>query len=504
MRTAARSAFALQYWCPCVFALGISVLGAEWTQYRGPYFDGSTRDSVRVDWNKTPPKTVWKVPLDPALSSLSASAGKVFTMVRRRVGSEDREFLIALDGKTGRELWSTNLDLADYPDGGVGNDDGPRSTPTVEGDRVYVFSTYLRLHCLNRDTGALLWSRDFVTEFNAPVAHWQNASSPLLVGDLLLVNGNAPGGRLFGIRKTDGTTAWRNHDDAMTQATPVFATIAGRPQVVFFTQSGLVSVVPETGAQLWRHPFNFSTSTAASPVIAGDRVYCSAAYGVGAATVRIQDNGSSQSASQVWRTRGANQNHWATSIEHEGYLYGIFGQSIVSLRCIDMANGQQVWAQSGIGRGGIIKMGDRILGLTESGDLIQVAFNSGRYEELARFGAVRGKCWNIPIVSDGRIYARSTTEAVCLDIAASAPATPLQLLAGLRPDGGIEIVATSSEGPIESSRAGRVNLLFSDSLESPAWNRVPMAPIAQDGKLLWREPTPLAPSRRYYRTSETP
>src|SRR5438093_8913077 len=166
--------------------------------------------------------------------------------------------------------------------------------------------------CLDVATGQEIWSHDFVAEFGSTVIPWQNAASPLIVGDLILLNCNAPNQRLIAIRKQDGSIAWKGQNDRMTQATPAFATIAGIPQAIFFAQSGLVSVEPETGTVLWRYPFSYSTSTAASPVVANDTVYCSAAYGSGAGAVRISNNGGAVRATEIWRTPGANMHHWAT------------------------------------------------------------------------------------------------------------------------------------------------------------------------------------------------
>jgi outer membrane protein assembly factor BamB len=260
---------------------------SDWTQYRGSNHDGIPTEIIRTDWAQTSPRRLWKVPLEPGLSSFSIGGGKAFTQVRRRLGNAEQEFCIALNTDTGQELWATPLGIAEYPNGGVGFDDGPRSTPTVDGNRVYVFSSYLKLACLDAATGAEIWSKDFVAEFDSTVVPWQNAASPVVVGDLIYVNSNSPDRRLMALHKEDGSIAWSGQNDRMTQATPIYANVAGVPQVIFFAQSGLVSVSPDTGAVHWRYAMPFSTSTAASPVVANDVVYCSAAYGVGSGAVRI-------------------------------------------------------------------------------------------------------------------------------------------------------------------------------------------------------------------------
>ena len=160
---------------------------ADWPQYRGPNHDGSSSEILRTDWAKTPPKVVWKKSISPAWSSITVSGGRAFTQVNRAVSGQKQELCVALNADTGAELWATALDKAAYPDAGTGSTDGPRSTPSVDSDRVYVLTSYLRLFCLRADNGTVVWSRDFIAEFpGTAVIDWQNAASPLVIGDLIL------------------------------------------------------------------------------------------------------------------------------------------------------------------------------------------------------------------------------------------------------------------------------------------------------------------------------
>jgi outer membrane protein assembly factor BamB len=329
------------------------------------------------------------------------------------------------------------LGTAFYPNGGVGTDDGPRSTPSVEGDRVYVLTTYLGLFCLSITNGAVIWSKDLMTEYGSDIIEWQSAASPLIEGDLVFVMADAPNQSLLAFHKSDGSEAWKGQSDVMTQASPIAATIAGVRQVIYFTKSGLVSVAPTNGAVLWRYPFRFSTSTAASPVVGNDVVYCSAAYGGGAGTVRISNEGGELKPIEVWRFPFVTplMNHWATPVLHNGYLFGFFGQqgSNLRLRCVEFATGTNQWSRSDFGTGGVLFVAGHVLVLEEDGSLVLVKPDPAAYTEVARYRALDGssnsipglavKCWNVPAISNGRIYARSTTEAICLDVAVAAPPT---------------------------------------------------------------------------------
>ena len=262
----------------CAFAIVVgssftNLSAADWPNYRGPTHDGVSTESIRTNWTASPPQQLWKVPVGAALSSLTIKDGRVFTMERHGNTITGREFCIALNANTGAKLWERDIDLADYPHAGVGSDDGPRSTPVVEGDRVYVLGSYLQLVCLNANDGTEVWRRNLIADYGGGVVAWQSAGSPTILGDNIFVATAASGSRLFAFNKHTGALVWRQHADTMTQATPVPATLHGVPQIVFFTQTGLVSVNPATGAAYWRLPLSFSTSSAASPIVDGNLVY---------------------------------------------------------------------------------------------------------------------------------------------------------------------------------------------------------------------------------------
>ncbi|MSU34842.1 MAG: hypothetical protein EXS36_06965 [Pedosphaera sp.] len=193
------------------------------------------------------------------------------------------------------------MEKADYLDGY----EGPRSTPSVIGDRVYVYTSWMKLLCLDAATGKILWSHDLASEYGGAIIPWNNAALPLVVGDRVFVNHNGGTNRIASFDRFDGRLLWRKHSDRTVHATPIATTLHGVLQVIFPTRDGLLAVKPDDGAALRR--FNFpqnATSVAASPVVAGDRIYCSAAYGTGAGATRVSLSGDVLSASQAWKTPG--------------------------------------------------------------------------------------------------------------------------------------------------------------------------------------------------------
>lgn len=410
--------------------LSLNATAADWPQYRGPNLDGTTPEPIQAKWPKAGPKVLWKVPAPNGFSSITVSGGRAFTQVGRMEGGAEQEVCVALDANTGKELWAAPLGIGSYGhDGGNsgarGNDggDGPRSTPTVDGGRVYVMNSNLQLFCLEAASGKQVWKKDLVREHGAKNIKWKNAASPLIDGNLVFVAGGGAGQALLGIDKATGKVIWKGQSDTMTHSTPVVATIQGQRQVIFFTESGLVSVNPASGQPLWRYQFPFSVSTAITPVVAGDIVYCAAGYGVGSAAVQIGRTGGRFSVNELWRQRG-NQpvaNHWSTPVFKDGHLYGMFQFKEYAsgpLKCVHLASGKVMWEKEGFGPGNVILTGENIVALSDDGHLVVVEATPGAYKETSRAKVLSGKCWSTPTLSNGRIYARSTKEAVCLEVSA--------------------------------------------------------------------------------------
>ena len=400
---------------------------ADWPQYRGTAGTGVTSERVAKPWTSGAPKQVWKTPSEGGFASFAVGGGKAFTLALKEADGAQQESIVALDANTGKELWFAPLNFAKYDKGGndgTGSNkggDGPRSTPTIVGNTVVTMSSELVLRCFDAANGNVIWTRDLTKDHAGRNVRWQNAASPLLEGGLLYVVGGGAGQSILAIDPKDGNVVWKAFDETMTHATPVAATIANQRQVIFFTQSGLLSVEPKTGKELWRYAFDFKISTAASPIVWKDIVYCSAGYGVGAGAVKVSNTGGKWEIKELYRARGNKPlaNHWSTPVVKDGHLYGMFqfkeyGNGPV--KCVDIATGEVKWEKEGFGPGHVILAGDQVLALSDEGHLVLIAADPKGYKEIARADVLEGKCWTTPVLSNGRIYARSTQEAVCLDV----------------------------------------------------------------------------------------
>jgi outer membrane protein assembly factor BamB len=395
---------------------------ADWGQYRGPNGDGSTAEKISAKWSASGPKQVWKGEAEAGFSSISVSGGVAASLVTRDVEGVQTEVCVAWDAKTGKELWASPLKNVKYQGGGDAGTkenkggDGPRSTPSIVNGKVIAYGGNLDLLCFDAKSGKTLWSHSIGEDFGGKNISWQNATSPLVHGNLVVVIGGGAGQAMLAFDLASGKNVWKTGDDTMTHATPIAATIHGEAQIIFFGKSGLTSLAPADGKQLWHQDYKFNVSTAASPVVWQDIVYCSAGYGVGAGAYKITKNGSSYSSEEIWRTEGKNMNHWSTPVVKDGFLYGMFsfkeyGNGPVA--CVDIRTGEEKWREAGFGPGNVVLAGQDLLALSDKGELVVIEANSSGYKERSRGDVLDGKCWSTPTLADGHVYARSTKEAGC-------------------------------------------------------------------------------------------
>ena len=410
--------------CSLTAFLPAWVSAADWSQYRG---DGSGIVRESIPWKPAGLKQVWKVPSPGGFSSFVVAEGRAFTQILREVDGASQEVLVALDAASGKEIWSQNFRVANYGNAG-GNDgtpnnkggDGPRSTPTLVGKSVVTLSSQLVLGAFDQVTGKPLWTKDLMADHAGRNITWQNAASPLLEGGLLYLAGGGPGQSLLAVNPENGAVVWKAFDEKMTHATPEAATIHGQRQVIFFLQSGLLSVEPKTGKELWRYSFPFKISTAASPVADGDIVYCSAGYGVGAGAVKVAKTGDAWTATEIYRVPGDKDlaNHWSTPVVKDGHMYGMFQfkkYGVGPIKCVELATGKIKWSQDGFGPGHVVLSGSDVVALSDAGELVRMVANPDGYKEISRQKVLDGKCWTTPAVAGGRVFVRSTKEAACLE-----------------------------------------------------------------------------------------
>lgn len=421
------NAFTLVLSLTTLLAAASGVLAGDWPHYRGPHGDGISDETIAVKWPAEGPKQLWKVPTPTGFSSFVAAGGRVFTIVKRDIDGAPREVCLALDGLSGKELWAMATGVAKYQGGGDSGEegnrggDGPRTTPAATATRVFVYSSDMVLQGLDAATGKEVWHKDVPAEFGGKNIGWKSAASPVLDGDLVYVAGGGPGQSLLAFRQDSGAVAWKAGSEALTHATPVVATLHGVRQVIFLAQSGLVAVEAASGKPLWKFAFPYRTSTACSPVISGNIIFCTAGYEIGGAACEVAKTADGFEAKELWRVKGNNDvaSLWSTPVCKDGYLYGMltfkrFGNG--PLKCVDIKTGAIKWQQPGFGTGQVILVGGRLVALADNGQVTLIDPSPDGYKELGKFKAVEGKCWSTPAFSQGRLLVRSTKEGAAFEL----------------------------------------------------------------------------------------
>ena len=407
--------------------LTTAAIAEQWPQYHGTNSNRTTAEKItNRDWKASAPKKLWKANTPTGFSSFIVAGGNAYTVIQEEIDGIPSEVCIAFDAEEGTTQWKANLDLWRVDNGG-GNagasdnkgGDGPRSTPAYTDGHVYCYTSDIRLVCLSAKDGSEIWAVEIAKQHGGKNIRWDNASAPIIEGNLVIVQGGGPDQSFLAFDKQKGALKWKSGNYTMTHATPVATTINNQRQVLFFCQKGMISVDPKDGSKLWSHKFPFKVSTAASAVVENDIVYFAAGYGVGSTAIKVaKDN----STTQLWFSEGNKPvtNHWSTPLVKDGHLYGMFGFKEYAkgpLKCIELATGKVKWEHPGYGPGGVCLAGDTLVCLGDAGQVTLVKATPESYQELSRMdNAVSGKCWSSPVLSGGKIYIRSTVEAACLDV----------------------------------------------------------------------------------------
>ncbi|MES2696443.1 MAG: PQQ-binding-like beta-propeller repeat protein [Verrucomicrobiota bacterium] len=393
----------------------------EWAQIAGPNHDRKTSEKLPEKWPAAGPKRVWEIPTGGGFGSVVTGDGRAYLVI----GAKSKETAIAVDRKTGKELWRVPLGVMEYSKGGdrgaPKNDggDGPRATPSYADGRVFVLGGGFDLWAFDAATGKVLWKHDLVKNFDGKEIHWSNAASPLVVGDRVYVAGGGKDQTYLAFRADTGAVIWKAGTDRQTYTTPILTKIHGKEQLLFMVERGVVARDPQNGKELWHYPFPYRTATAASPVVWEDIVNCSAGYGVGGGACKVTRKGDVWSVEEIWRSPGNRDTaaHWSTAVVVDGFMYGHYGHGEygrAAFKCIDIRTGKVQWEQVGFGPGQTILAGGKLLVTSDAGRLVLVEPTKERYQELATAKPIDGKVWASIALSDAQVFLRSTSKAVCL------------------------------------------------------------------------------------------
>jgi outer membrane protein assembly factor BamB len=383
--------------------------GNDWPQWRGPNRDGVSKETgLLKQWPTNGPPLVWKASgAGGGYSSFAVVGGRLFTMGLRG----DREYIIAFDVSTGKEVWATPNGSAFRNDRG----DGPRGTPTIDGDRVYALGGSGDLSCLDRATGRVIWTMNVLKKFGGSNIQWGISESPLVIGDKVLVNAGGPGASIVALNKKDGSLIWKSQSDTAGYSSAISVDAGGATEVIFFTSKRAVGLDLRDGRLLWEYPRPANdVANVATPVARGNRVFISSDYGTGGGLIEIQSNGKDVTAREVYFTKEM-KNHHSSTVLVGDYLYG-FSSSILTAMRFD--TGEVAWRDRSVGKGSLVYADGRLYCLSENGVVGLVEATPAGYHEKGRFQIPQGSLptWTHPVVAGGRLYLRDQDTIFAFDV----------------------------------------------------------------------------------------
>jgi len=379
---------------------------AVWPQWRGPNRDGISKETgLLKQWPADGPPLVWKASgAGSGYSSFSISDGKLYTMGLRG----DREYVIAFDVATGKEAWATAHGSAFRNDRG----NGPRGTPTVDGNRVYALGGNGDLSALDARTGKIVWTKNMLKEFGGSNIQWGISESPLVLGNKVLVNPGGPGASIVALNKADGSLIWKSQSDGAGYSSGIPVEINGGTQVVFFTSERAVGLDAKDGRLLWDYsrPSN-NVANVATPIVRGNRVFISSDYGTGGGVVEIKPDNKAQ---EIWFTKDM-RNHHSSSVLIGDYLYG-FSSSL--LTAIKFDTGEIAWRDRSVGKGSLVYADGNLYCFSEKGVVGLVEATPTGYKEKGRFRIPQEslETWTHPVVAGGRLYLRDQDTIYAFDV----------------------------------------------------------------------------------------
>ncbi|MCI0458632.1 MAG: PQQ-like beta-propeller repeat protein [Gemmataceae bacterium] len=384
----------------------------DWPSFRGPHRDGRwTGAHIATDWRQNPPRLVWRHRVGPGWSSFAVVGTHLYTQEQR---GED-EVVVCYDTDSGAELW-VHHDSARFTEAVAGP--GPRATPTFHEGKIYALGAAGRLNCLDAVTGSALWSRDIVADSGAKVPQWGFAASPLVAAGVVTVFAGGPEGKsVLGYHAALGELAWSAGEGQFSYASTHLARLGGVEQLLIVTDAGLTAFHPARGTIFWQHswPLEGGMARIVQPTLLGDfEVLIGTGFSIGTRRVRVQREGDSWAAQEVWTTH-AIKPYFNDLVVHRDHVYGFDG---IFFTCVSLEDGKGKWRARGYGNGQVLLLADQelLLILSEKGEAALVEASPNGHKELGRFRALEGKTWNHPVVAHGKLFVRNGEEAACYQL----------------------------------------------------------------------------------------
>jgi len=385
----------------------------DWPQWRGPDRNGISKETgLLAQWPRSGPTVAWSAAmLGAGYGSMAVQGDRVWVQGMRN----NQSVVSSLNRADGKPVWVRILGPAGDNDRGP----GPRSTPTIDGDRLYALSETGDLACLRTSDGTVVWQRNILKEFKAGNPYWLLSESPLVDGNLVIVTPGGRGAGIVALDKMSGKTVWTSKElsDGAGYASPIIADVGGVRTIMNFTADAGVGVRASDGKLMWRNtqPAN-GTANIATPVYSDGKVFYTSSYGTGASLLGLKAAGNEVRAQEIYFTRDM-KNHHGGVVLVNGYIYG-YNDSI--LTCLEFNSGKVVWRDRSVGKGAVTYADGHLYILSENNVVGLVEATPAGYREKGRFSiADQGwPSWAHPVVSGGRLYVRNQGTLTSYDVRA--------------------------------------------------------------------------------------
>jgi outer membrane protein assembly factor BamB len=390
-----------------------SLMAQDWPQFLGPNRDGQYQGvSLVQGWGREGPSELWRRPVGSGFAGPVVADGRLILFHRLN----DHEVVEAWNAVSGEPIWRYDY-VTTYRDD-FGFDEGPRAVPVVVDGKVFTFGAQGHMHAFDLETGDLVWGVDTRVEFGVRKGFFGSAGSPLIDSGHVIANIGGAGAGVVAFDADTGEVAWTALDDDASYSSGIRATFGGVPHAVFFTRSYLAGLDPTDGSvrftQRWRSRLMASVN-AATPIVVDDFIFVSSAYGTGAGLFRVNGD----QLDQVWISDEVMSNHYATSVYHEGHLYGFHGRQEYSpnLRAVELQTGQVKWDIPTYGAGTITVADGRLLIIRESGELVMAEASPEAFSVIDQAQLLDPVIRAYPALANGKLYVRNENTLVCFDLA---------------------------------------------------------------------------------------
>ena len=395
-----------------ICSFGSPSYGEDWAQWRGANRDAKSNETGLLEiWPEDGPPLAWKATgLGGGYSSVAIANGRIFTMG----DLDDGSYVIVLDETDGSPIWKTRIGEA----GGHKRYPGPRGTPTIDNDDVFVLNQYADVVCLDAKSGTTKWSVNLVDEYGGKMmSGWKYSESPLVDGDRVICTPGGTDGTLLALNRKTGEKLWQTKGwtDPAGYSSVIIATIDGTRQYVQLTGKSVAGIDPNSGTVLWQADREGKTAVISTPIVQENTVFVTSGYGIGCNAFRVTKDGTNWQAEQLYANKEI-MNHHGGVVFLDGHIYGSSGGTF---RCLNLDSGELAYAGRSAGKGATVYADGHLYLRSEAGPVALIKATPTELVETGRFDQPdrsEEKAWPHPVIANGKLYLRDQDILLCYDV----------------------------------------------------------------------------------------